>query len=110
MTALFRVNSVESAFNVLNDLREYFGVSDSLGATEKTLAVAFYAEPIGSQEQFAEQYWKFVQLLHDLDCQTFEWDNTVSPVINDTNFEPRRIFRRLISVSYAAMASVSRVA
>lgn len=81
------MTSVESAFNVLNDLREYFGVSDSLGATEKTLAVAFYAEPIGSQEQFAEQYWKFVQLLHDLDCQTFEWDNTVSPLINDTNFE-----------------------
>ena len=59
---------VFSAFHFLNDLERYYYVSDSLPATEKSLAIVFTSEPTPTQDHFAERYWAFVQILHDLDA------------------------------------------
>lgn len=87
LSVLRDMSSVESAFDFLTDLREYYKVSDSLVPTEKSFAVAFYAEPVSTQHDFAEKYWKFVQTLHDIDCQRCDWDASVSSDWRDAKFE-----------------------
>ncbi len=81
------MRSVESAFNFLQDLAEYYEISDELDPLTKSCAIAFYAEPIYSQEDFARRYWSFAQLLHDIDCQTYSWDGSVSDDIDSDEFE-----------------------
>lgn len=87
MTVHQDMSTVESAFGFLQDLKEYYSYSDGLEPTRKSLGAAFYAEPIASQDQFAQKYWGFAQLLHDIDCLDTEWDRSVSADIEDGNFE-----------------------
>lgn len=87
LSVLRDMSSIESAFDFLIDLEEYYRVSDPLVQTEKSLAIAFYAEPVSTQNYFAEKYWQFVQLLHDIDCQRHPWDSTVSSDWNNPKFE-----------------------
>ncbi len=81
------VRTVASAFSMLNDLTDYFELSDWIDPTEKTCAVAFYGEPISSQVEFAELYWDFLQVVHDVDCLFSDWDADVSSDITSVNFE-----------------------
>jgi FPC/CPF motif-containing protein YcgG len=87
LSVVENMNSVESAFDFLTDLQEYYSISDELKASEKSLAIAFYAEPVSSQEDFAARYWSFTQTLHDLDCQRNVWDPTVSSNWQEPDFE-----------------------
>jgi FPC/CPF motif-containing protein YcgG len=80
------MTSVASAVTALLNLEEYLRISDEIEDHVKTLALVFN-EPIRDNDDFAQKYWAFVQRMHDLDCQTNQYDPTVSPDPNSTNFE-----------------------
>lgn len=87
VSVLERMDGVESAFTFLQDIEDYYKESDGLDPTQKSLGVVFFTEANDTQDDFADRYWSFVQLLHDIDAQRFQWDPTVSSDINSQDFE-----------------------
>lgn len=87
LSVLGDMSSVASAFFFLQDLEDYFSISDDLDPKKKSLAVAFLEEPIETQDEFALKYWCFAQTLHDIDCLRFPWDGQVSNDVNSPDFE-----------------------
>lgn len=81
------MSSVASAVAFINDLEDYYRVSDSIDAVLKTFVAIFPRVEISSQTDFAERYWAFAQLLCDVSSLTHGWDENASTNPVDDNFE-----------------------
>ena len=86
MSVIRDMSSVESAFSVMSDWDSYLNISDELDPVIKTCVFVFQ-EPVATQDEFCGKFWKFIQTLHDVDCQFYDWDQAVSSAINDDRFE-----------------------
>ena len=73
------MKSVTAAVMFIQDLEQYYLHSDAhADSLIRTFAAIFINHPIYSQEQFADEYWDFAQILHDVDCLSNPYDPTVS--------------------------------
>jgi FPC/CPF motif-containing protein YcgG len=79
------MNRVETAFEFLKDYALYLRLTDPEDERViKTMAAMFTFLP-ADQNDFAEAYWRFAQLCHDIDPA--EWDPSVGSDPTDENFE-----------------------
>ena len=79
--------SVGAAMMFLDDLEQYYALSDPQDDIVKTFVAVFPASEVTSQTDFALQYWRFAQHLVDISAQTFPWDLTCSSDPTAQNFE-----------------------
>jgi len=87
------MDTVESAWEFVRDTALYYRLSDTDyhpirtdpdGAVIKSFG-AIFVQPVDSQDDFAEQYWKFAQIVHDIDPEV--WDPSVKSDPSDPGFE-----------------------
>lgn len=79
------MSTVETAVEFVTDFGDYLAVSDhQQDDVIKTMAAMFITRP-RTQDAFAEEYWRFAQICHDIDPSS--WDPTVSADPNDPTFE-----------------------
>jgi FPC/CPF motif-containing protein YcgG len=101
------MRSTETALRVVELVEEYIHISDPIDDHVKTLAIVFF-DTSGTQEEFAEKYWRFVQKVHDVDCILNEWDSSVSSDPTDSSFEfsiaGRAIFTTTLNPASARVA------
>lgn len=81
------MSSVASAIAFIDDLENYYRVSDSIDAVLKTFVAVFPRVDISGQTEFAEHYWAFAQLLCDVSSLTHGWDANASSDPLDDSFE-----------------------
>jgi FPC/CPF motif-containing protein YcgG len=86
LTVVDDMQSISSAMRTVCAVEEYLEISDLLDTHIKTLAIIFI-DRVTDEIDFAQKYWRFAQIVHDIDCLTHPWDPTVSDNPTDSNFE-----------------------
>jgi FPC/CPF motif-containing protein YcgG len=80
------MTSVESAALMIQDLDTYFQQTDVGEQIVKSL-ICVFTEPCFSEKEFADKFWAFAQVLHDVDSLTHDWDQSVSSDTENPAFE-----------------------
>lgn len=80
------MESVLSAIEVIRIIEEYLALTDAVEDPIKTLALIF-VDTAGSPREYAQKYWQFLQLVHDVDAINHDWDPSVSSDISAPDFE-----------------------
>lgn len=80
------METVSSALTVCETFSEYLKLTDGSDDFVKTFALVFLDNAADAQD-FAQKYWRFLQIVHDIDSLSHEWDPSVSSDANDSNFE-----------------------
>lgn len=77
--------SIESACYLLDDIKAYYAKSDNINIVKTMLCI--FTDPINSKEDFSTRFWKFMQLVVDIDSLQHPYDSTISSDPADQNFE-----------------------
>lgn len=80
------MRTVDTARKLLEDIDQYYRLSDDLDEIVKSMLCVF-TEEVRSPEHFANMFWDFMQVTHDLDSLTHQYDQSVSSNPAESSFE-----------------------
>jgi FPC/CPF motif-containing protein YcgG len=80
------MRTVETALKLLEDIEQYYSLSDTADSVLKSF-LCIFTEKIRSPEHFSDLFWAFMQTVHDIDSLTHAYDPSVSSDPSLPNFE-----------------------
>jgi FPC/CPF motif-containing protein YcgG len=80
------MRTVESAVLLLDDIEQYYELTDGGDPILKSL-LCIFTEDVENSQHFASLFWAFLQTVHDVDSLTHEYDPTVSSDPSAPTFE-----------------------